>query len=199
METHRICKARNYGESEALDYLVAATVASKNLGCAYVADGKEKLSTSPGRHTVAYKSQMQCNREKQYKHSQTNEIKKGRLFKKNEKKQSTQNKEQREVISYQSGMRLYSTPVPNILEIMKISGINESFIRYILPVGGFSFYASQINGFSISNGILVTSRDVPSYPYEYYLKYHLGTELRNIHCNSQHRSMDSSEPYALTR
>ena len=48
METHRICKARHYGGSEALDYLVAATVASRNLGCAYVADVKEKLSMSPG-------------------------------------------------------------------------------------------------------------------------------------------------------
>ena len=187
MGTHRICKARHYGGSEALDYLVAATVASKNLGCAYVADVKEKLSMSPGRHTVAYKSQMQCNRQKQYERSQTSEIKRRRLFKKNEKKQSTQNKEQREGISYQSGMGLYSTPVPNILVAMKIpedcvpiifdiettglgmtagicqlaakvSGENESFMRYILPDRGFSFHASQINGFSISNGILMAHK-----------------------------------------
>ena len=169
MEIHRTCKARHYGGSEGLDYLVAATVVSKNLGCAYVADVKEKLSISPGRHTVAYKSQMQCNREKQYKRSQTSEIKRRHLFKKNEKKQSTQNKEQREGILYQSGMGLYSTPVPNILvDIIipqdcvpiifdiettglcmtagicqlaaKVSGLNESFMRYIFHLTGFSVF-----------------------------------------------------------
>ena len=106
-------KIRHYGGSSSQDQRVAAAVAQKNLGHAYVPHVMEKLALSPGHHTQIHSLRMNKMKKRAKAHSRSPKHKRQRVLKKVARAQKLQDKEVREGVQYESGMGLQADCPPS--------------------------------------------------------------------------------------
>lgn len=103
-------KSCHYASSESFPFRVAAAACQNNIGVSYVLDVNKKLQFSPGKHTEKFrikKAELVVLLSEKLK---TPEVKRRRLFKKRERQAKSNAINNREGITYQTGIGFCQIP-----------------------------------------------------------------------------------------